>query len=155
MRCLVQQLNRTFSCHSLTSRCLHHGALSHFLYPVIFVFFSLLVEILEKKINPKLLILDHFVTFNVTEMSKQSKYYFLSNRNFLHLFQFFLSQHNGTWYIWSEKTMRWYSIWLKSHLSLAPLSWYVAAWEIWRNSITSLHQNPLALCPCLVKIGSG
>ena len=99
MRCLVQQLNRTFSCHSLTSRCLHHGALSHFLYPVIFVFFSLLVEILEKKYNPKLLILDHFVTFNVTEMSKQSKYYFLSNRNFLHLFQFFLSQHNGTWYM--------------------------------------------------------
>ena len=28
------------------------------------------------------------------------------------------------------------SIWSKSHLSLAPQYWYVAAWEIWRKHIT-------------------
>jgi len=26
-------------------------------------------------------------------------------------------------------------IWLKSNLSLAPLYWYVVAYEIWRNTI--------------------
>lgn len=116
--------NRTFSCHSLTSRCLYyHGALSHFRYSVIFVFFSLfLVElpVLGKK-NPRWLILgDHFVIFKVTEMS------FLNRANITFSWteississNFFLSQHNGI-YDQKKTTLRWYSIWFTS-LTYSP-----------------------------------
>ena len=36
------------------------------------------------------------------------------------------------------------AFWLKSHLTLASLDWYVAAWEIWRNHIT----GHMGVTPC-------